>query len=656
MSLCINPHCSNPQNSDNELFCLSCGSELLLQGHYRVVRQLGSGGFGVTFEITAARSNVPKVLKVLINNQPKAVELFQQEAQVLSQLNHPGIPKVEADSYFTYFPRNGQSPVHCLVMEKIVGNDLQKYMENRGMRPIDQTLAVEWLREIVDILQQVHNQNFFHRDIKPPNIMLKADGHLALIDFGTVREVTQTYHLAQSQGRVTKIVSAGYTPLEQMNSQSIPQSDFFALGRTFVYLLTGKQPLDSEIYDLQNDEIKWRDYAPQISSKFADLIDEMMARLPSQRPQNTGIILQRLRELNDEFTPPTQPSPTRRKLMKFLGFGTLGLVATGLIYAIFPKTKSQLVVSRLGDGDYKSISEAINNAKAGMSIVVRPGTYQESLILDKPIKIIGGGSRAEIIIESKESNCILMQTDYAEVRGLTLRGQGRQNNKQYFAVDVTQGQLILEDCDIVSDSLACVGVTGTTANPIIRRCQIHEGQGGGILVYENGNGTVEDSDIFANAFSGIEVRMQSKFIVRECRIYNGNTGGIFVDKQSQATVENCDIFENSFAGVTVSNDSNILIRDCKIYDGKQGGILFDIQAKGRLDNCEISGHKLSGMEIRNSSNCIVIGCKINRNNEYGVYVHDNAKASVENSDLTGNLRGAFSIDNKSQVQRNGNQE
>jgi eukaryotic-like serine/threonine-protein kinase len=301
MSLCINPQCTQPDNPDSVLFCQTCGSEMLLQGRYRVIRLLGSGGFGTTYEVIGVRSSIPKVLKVLINNSPKAVELFQQEAQVLSQLEHPGIPKVERDGYFVYFPRDSKQPIHCLVMEKVVGMDLEKYMENRELRPIEPNLAIDWLREIVVILNQVHSQNFFHRDIKPPNIMLRSSGELALIDFGTARQVTGT--VVNQQGGVTGIISAGYTPQEQINNNAVPQSDFFALGRTFVYLLTGKYPLDQEIYDYFNDEVKWRNHAPQISLQLADLIDEMMAHKPNQRPANTQIILQRLTKIEHELYP-----------------------------------------------------------------------------------------------------------------------------------------------------------------------------------------------------------------------------------------------------------------------------------------------------------------------------------------------------------------
>ena len=305
MSLCINPHCPKPDdNPDKIMFCLGCGSELLLQGRYKVVKYLGGGGFGKTYEIKERDNNL-KVLKILHNNFPKAIELFQREAEVLSQLNYPGIPQVEADGYFVYHPRNSQEPLHCLVMEKIEGMDLYEYIKQREYRPIDERMAMQWLQELTTILQQVHNQNFFHRDIKPPNIMLRAEGGLALIDFGTARVVTDTYWQAQAQGQVTGIVSAGYTPPEQMNGQAMQQSDFFALGRTFVYLLTAKDP--NQFYNPQTDELLWRDAVPNLSQQFADFLDWMMKRSPSKRPANTEEILQRILDIKPiSFLPTLQ--------------------------------------------------------------------------------------------------------------------------------------------------------------------------------------------------------------------------------------------------------------------------------------------------------------------------------------------------------------
>ncbi|MEH2066717.1 MAG: serine/threonine-protein kinase [Nostoc sp.] len=296
MTLCINPKCPRPQNSQNILFCQACGSELLLEGRYRVTHQLGTGGFAKTFEVN--NGNTLKVLKVLMLDDTKAVSLFQQEAQVLSHLNHPGIPK--GDEYFTFSPKNSQTPLHCLVMEKIEGLDLHQYMEQRGNRPIDEKLALLWLTQLANILHEVHQQNFFHRDIKPPNIMLKPDGNLTLIDFGTAREVTQTYYQKVAGQNITGIISPGYTPLEQANGKAIPQSDFFALGRTFVYLLTGKSP-EQFSEDPRTGKLMWRDSALQISKQLAGLIDYLMETFPGKRPQNAQMILLCLSEINSNL-------------------------------------------------------------------------------------------------------------------------------------------------------------------------------------------------------------------------------------------------------------------------------------------------------------------------------------------------------------------
>ena len=306
MSLCINPRCQKPVNLDKTLFCVGCGSELLLEGRYRVVKQLGGGGFGKTYEVYEARNNTNKVLKVLINNHPKAVELFQREAEVLKSLNHPGIPKVESNSYFVYLSRGSTEALHCLVMEKIEGLDLYEYIKQREKRPIDEKLAIQWLTEVVEILQQVHSQNFFHRDIKPSNIMLRPNGRLALIDFGSARQITQTYIAKQVQGQVTGIMSAGYSPYEQMYGQAIQQSDFFALGRTFVFLLTGREPGD--FYNPQTGKLKWREATVDVKPEFASLLDQMMENVPKLRPANTEVILQKLTEIN--IYKPNNPPPS----------------------------------------------------------------------------------------------------------------------------------------------------------------------------------------------------------------------------------------------------------------------------------------------------------------------------------------------------------
>ena len=302
MTLCINPRCDKPENSDNAQFCQNCRSSLLLKQRYRATKVLGGGGFGKTYE--AADLGVRnKVIKVLINNSPKAVELFQREAEVLSQLNNLGIPKVEPGSYIVFHPADGQVPVHCLVMEKVEGMNLWDYLKQLR-HSIDSETAERWLKELVLILQEVHEKGILHRDIKPQNIIFKPDGRLALIDFGAVRGGTGTeFATAAGSGGGTEvsshmaggtsIISAGYTAPEQMNGQAMRQSDFYSLGRTFIFLLTGKEP--SEIsYDAYNDVLQWRKHAPDVKSKLVELLDQMQSTQVRQRPRDAAEVLQKL--------------------------------------------------------------------------------------------------------------------------------------------------------------------------------------------------------------------------------------------------------------------------------------------------------------------------------------------------------------------------
>jgi WD40 repeat protein/predicted Ser/Thr protein kinase len=314
VSYCLNPNCPNPADPSNakRRTCTQCGSELLLQGRYRAVKQLGGGGFGKTFEIVDERVKAHKVLKVLLKEHPKAVSLFQQEAKVLSHLRHPGIPKVDEDGYFTFLPKGSREPIHCLVMEKIEGDNLQDWMKARKKQPITQAQAIDWLQQLVDILEKVHRLNYFHRDIKPQNIMRKPNGQLVLIDFGTAREVSETY-MAKVEGglNVTGIVSPGYTPPEQTNGKAVPASDFFALGRTFIYLLTGKPPT-AYPENPRTGKLLWRKGAPEISKSFADVLDYLMAPFPGNRPQNPSMILQCLQEIEVHPASPQQNTTTIR--------------------------------------------------------------------------------------------------------------------------------------------------------------------------------------------------------------------------------------------------------------------------------------------------------------------------------------------------------
>jgi parallel beta-helix repeat protein len=240
------------------------------------------------------------------------------------------------------------------------------------------------------------------------------------------------------------------------------------------------------------------------------------------------------------------------------------------------------VVDAMGRrGNFLTIAEAINAAKPGDRILVCPGYYTEELVLNKPLEIIGDGDRGDIVIATDGSyvcrqcngtgevrqtqqsifgsfftvgtcprcggkgsllgTTILFKANMGIVRNLTLR-QGRAG--ECFAVDIGQGRLALEDCDITSQSLACIAIHGG-ADPQIRGNLIHDGKDTGIFVYDNGLGIVEDNDIFGNARAGVSVGSGANPTVRRNRINKNGYHAILVYKGGLGTFEDNDLRDNA---------------------------------------------------------------------------------------------------------------
>lgn len=230
-------------------------------------------------------------------------------------------------------------------------------------------------------------------------------------------------------------------------------------------------------------------------------------------------------------------------------------------YAIL---KLLFTVARDGSGQFTSINEAIQNAPSGSQIRVLPGVYNETLMIDKPLEIVGEGATRDIIVENSNANCIVMQCDRATVRNLTICHRAGLDGKAYHAVDIPQGQLILEDCDISSDSMACIAIYSHIADPIIRRCKIHDGKQGGILFYQGGKGLIEDCDIYNHPYLAIAIRTLANPIIRRCQIHDGKQGGIFSWGRGLGTVEDCDIYNNQGGNIKISPDSNTTLLHCRV--------------------------------------------------------------------------------------------
>jgi len=276
---------------------MNLGLGQTLGGRYKILTQLGQGGFGKTF--VAQDQHLPSNQQCVVKQlKPQATDpltlqtarrLFDTEAKVLHQLgSHEQIPRL-----FAYFEENQE---FYLVQELIEGDDLSK--ELTPGHQLSEPQVISLLRDILEILEFVHQQNVIHRDINPRNLIRrKQDGKLILIDFGAVKQVSTQVIKGGKTSFTIAIGTPGYRPSEQANGNPRLSSDIYAVGMVGIQALTGTIP-DQLPTNADTGEISWHDQA-SVSPEFAQVLDKMVRYDFRERYQSAALALQALKDLTE---------------------------------------------------------------------------------------------------------------------------------------------------------------------------------------------------------------------------------------------------------------------------------------------------------------------------------------------------------------------
>ncbi|MBE9097069.1 serine/threonine-protein kinase [Tychonema sp. LEGE 07203] len=267
-----------------------------LEKRYRIIRELGRGGFGRTYlaeDINRYGENC--VLKEFspVVQSPKAAELFDREANMLYNLQHPQIPR------FRELLRTdlGGNPSLFLVQDYIPGETYEQILISRQQQGNNFTEAevTQLLFQILPVLEYIHSKNLIHRDVSPDNIIQHtADKLPFLIDFGSVKQIAATALFQFSGQSDTAIGKQGYSPAEQMRLGKVtPASDLYALAVTALVLLSGKKP--QKLYDIHNKTWDWRSHVT-VSPNLGTVLDKMLAEQPGDRYQSAKQVREALKD------------------------------------------------------------------------------------------------------------------------------------------------------------------------------------------------------------------------------------------------------------------------------------------------------------------------------------------------------------------------
>jgi serine/threonine-protein kinase len=262
-----------------------------LPSPYKVIKKIGSGGFGNVYLVINTENNHQCVIKQLHlnSNQPDfikhACRLFEQEADILKKLDHPQIPNL-----IDYFKQDGE---FYLVEEYIKGHSLKQ--ELKLNQPWAEADVINLLYQGLSILRDIHAQGIIHQDVKPDNfIRRQQDQKLVLIDFGAVKE----FNLEQSHliDHTVGLGTLGYMPIEQAWGKPRKNSDIYAMGMIAIQALTGKsiQALTAknsiDLAENEETEVIWANQT-QINPRFKDILTKMICADYKERYQSAQEVI-----------------------------------------------------------------------------------------------------------------------------------------------------------------------------------------------------------------------------------------------------------------------------------------------------------------------------------------------------------------------------
>ena len=371
-----------------------------------------------------------------------------------------------------------------------------------------------------------------------------------------------------------------------------------------------------------------------------------------------------------------------------------------------------LIVSQREPQYYQSINQAIIDAALDATILVRPGIYTESVILEKNIRLIGDGALSDIQIRADNSHCIEMQADCAEVNNLTIYGRANYN-----AAYISKGKLTINNCDLMAENGSVIYVKGLHTTLNIHHSSIHDSKKSGINIAEDGQIFLEDCEIHGNLEHGINVENShydevswywenstlsnyyakdrlnfnicdckifnnrrngisceiGNSLIEECnifsnsgsnirvnnfhsvtkicksKIYEGDNIGISIYSQTGTTIENCDIYANSSHNIHFKSSKNFLVQNSQINDGLKKGILA-YESQGSIINCEINNNQQAGIETIRDNSLTIRDCLIRDSKDIGIWIKGKGQTIIENCRFSSISKEPLIVENQDSVQ------
>jgi tRNA A-37 threonylcarbamoyl transferase component Bud32 len=579
-------------------------------GKFQIIRMIGHGAMGEVFlaqDPVLERRVAVKTIRTNADFTEEASARFEREAKSAGSLNHPNI--------VTVFEFGLDEGLHYLVMEFVDGEDLGAAIRG-GRKSLEELL--ELLAQACEGLAFAHDRGIVHRDIKPANILVSRLGKRPLakiMDFGVARIASSD--LTQ-QGNW--MGTANYMAPEYLDTgKAEPSADLFALGVVLYEILTGgRRPFAGDSPALVIRAILGKDpvpFTPAEEARLGPALTELCRRALAKRPEDRFPSADALAAaIRGAAAVPRGPAPAAEA--------------------------SALIVGKGGKGQCMSLRVALRQARDGMRIVVLPGLYRESLVVDKDVIIEGRGEPGEVVVESPKGACLVLDSARVGLASLTLRGAEGSPEAVLVA---SRGSITVDGCVLESRGGPCLGIAKGTADPLLRGCTIR-GQGPSGVQAEPGTLVRLEGCVLDGAFgTGVSAAPGSWVFLTECTVGPGGTLGLRLLPGAHASLETCTVMGQAAGCLEIEAEARAVLKGCRILDSASVGVLALERGQASLEDCEVEGHALAGVHGTTGASLQLRRCRITRNGGAGAAVADQALATLEDCELASNREPAVLV-------------
>lgn len=646
----------------------------IFAGRWRAVSELGRGSTGPLY----LASDLQGDERIVVKRAGDAL-LLRHEADVLSALVHPGVVRLKE--------RHDQASPPFLLLELVEGADLESYL-SRHRGTLDEITLGRLLLRLCDIVAFVHGRGFLHRDLKPGNVLIRPDGSPVIIDFGAA------LRLEQAGGSLWSFVTDGYAAPEQYfaDQREGPWTDAYGLGALGHRALTGSAPaaaliraggardeplahagaralalrqaldwaLEPEAADRPQSMAAWRERLAaaleQADQEVARASEDAAARPGSAQDDYPPTIrVARAHAGNTVRKAAAGPrdavpsGPRRARILPYIlilvALAAAGAAAARYGWPLYERyVKTEWLVDQVGGGDATTIADALARARDDAIIRIGPGTYRESLRIERPANLIALEG-ATPVVAPESGPCAMVTGAAGSIVGLELRGAPAAGEAAAAPCVVLAGGAFTLEGNRIAGGEGPGILIRDGGDPVVRGNRL---EGTGLVVSAGGRGTITGNSIVDAAGPSLVVRGGADPSLSD-NVIEGGGGVVFAEGASGSFVGN-RLLASAATAIQVTTGAHPRVIDNTIEEAKEAGIFVYDGGAGRFEGNTIVGNGLSGVAVAGGGLPAFVGNTIRDNAEHGILVVERGRALLEGNQIMANKGHGIALGADSEVE------